>query len=199
MREAIALKHLGAGTCAALALLAGCNTSNPTFAPDLATGTIAATDGSSTWDMTLWPPYGCRAGRWVVKDGVSHDNDTGLDWQQVDGWVGSPKVAGVPQGFRWKEAIDYCKTLALDGGGWSAPLWSQLSTLYAQPTPYGCWFPDCAFSKPSAACGGFWTSELSPQNPTHFAWAGLFAGPNDRPSEFRVDVSIGNVRCVRHR
>jgi hypothetical protein len=76
-----------------------------------ATSTIANDDGDIQAGVAMSYTYN--------GDGTVTDDVTGLVWQQDGAYMASS----------WSDAISYCNSLALDGGGWRLPNYRELTSV----------------------------------------------------------------------
>jgi hypothetical protein len=120
--------------------------------------------------------------RFVVSPrGTVYDKDTKLTWQQ------STPSERVTQ----QAAIDYCKKLRLEGGGWHLPTRAEMQTI-AEPRLV---VPDSPNPFPLADDDGFWTATADPDNAgSGFAYDffGVWAS-------LEVSDADPRARCVRGR
>lgn len=118
--------------------------------------------------------------RFVVSPrGTVYDKDTNLTWQQ------STPTERVTQ----RAAIEYCKNLRFEGGGWRLPTRAEMQTIADRRLIV----PDSAEPFPLADDGGFWTSTIDPDN-SNFGYAYDFFGVW---ASLELGDAEPRARCVR--
>lgn len=118
--------------------------------------------------------------RFVVSaHGTVYDKDTNLTWQQ------STPTERVTQ----RAAIEYCKNLRFEGGGWRLPTRPEMQTIADRRLIV----PDSAEPFPLADEDGFWTSTIDPEN-SNFGYAYDFFGVW---ASLEVGDAEPRARCVR--
>jgi hypothetical protein len=95
------------------------------------------------------------AEHYTIKDGLVHDNGTGLTWQQ--------SIA--PGTYNWNDAGAYCRSLADGGGAFRLPTLNELQTIVDE-TAYTPSINTVAF--PNTPLEYFWTSSLVPGRSSAF-------------------------------
>jgi hypothetical protein len=107
------------------------------------------------------------------------DPDTALVWQRA-----------VPaMRYGWQDALQYCKALDLDGGGWRLPSIGELQTLVDESVNPA--IDAAAF--PMTPSEYFWSSSPVIDDATR-AWTAFFT--NGSTYSFAI-TALKNVRCVR--
>lgn len=118
--------------------------------------------------------------RFIVSPrGTVYDKDTNLTWQQ------STPTERVTQAA----AIEYCKKLRFDGGGWRLPTRAEMETIADRRLIV----PDSENPFPLADEDGFWTSSVDPDN-SSFGYAYDFFGVW---ASLEVGDAEPRARCVR--
>jgi len=119
-------------------------------------------------------------GRFTVASDTVLDAATGLTWQR----------APSPTNLTWTDAVNYCQTLSLSGGGWRLPGTKELESIIdvraSNPSIDGTAFP----STPSVV---FWTSTLDSTD-SALAWRVHF-GDGNADTFFKTQSY--RARCVR--
>ena len=115
--------------------------------------------------------------------GIVFDNVTGLTWQEN---VAAAKL-------NWNDALSYCATLALAGGGWRLPSRIELLSLVDYTQLPATIDPVTFPSTPTDAW--FWSGSLYAVSAA-YAWNVDF-GFVAAPSQFSTLDKLGYVRCVR--
>lgn len=112
-------------------------------------------------------------------NGTVLDNVTGLEWEAI------PTVRGLTQ----PQAVEYCRTLTLAGGGWRLPNILELFSLF-DPTVKA---PDPFSTFPATALDGYWSSTVFPsiQNGRYVD----FSSSGEMGTTHPLDTY--SVRCVR--
>jgi hypothetical protein len=161
------------------------STSNTSGASDIPPPTDAGTTSYAwaAWPMPNPPSTGLPNPQSYTAsaDGLVLDNVTGLTWQA--------SVAGPP--LAWSDALAYCGTLTLAGGGWRLPSRIELLSLvdYTQVPTID------AKNFPGTPMGAFWSGSLLAGNAS-YAWTVNF-GFTVTPSYDYPLNAMYYARCVR--
>jgi hypothetical protein len=111
------------------------------------------------------------------------DSKTGLEWQQES-----------PGKMSWQEALDYAKSLTLNGkSDWRLPAVSELETLLDRSVLYYELRPIVRAEVPFRDTLSYWSSTTF-QDHTHNAWIVMFDGAYVL-SYYKSNAY--HVRCVR--
>ena len=71
-------------------------------------------------------------------NGTVTDNSTGLMWQKCSAGLNNDSTcSGTAELYTWPEALDYCNSLSLAGGGWRLPNIKELQSI----ADYRFWNP----------------------------------------------------------
>jgi hypothetical protein len=119
------------------------------------------------------------------KDDTITDTDTGLIWQ-----IEPPEKA-----MTWKEAIDYCENLRLDGyTNWRLPTITELKSLvdYSRYNP--------ATKMPNTSSSFYWSSTTGASN-TPIAWGvdfyNGFDGYSNKSNSYYVRAVRGGQSVIK--
>ena len=135
-------------------------------------------------------------------NGVVTDSYTQLEWQ--DDYVDN---GGDIKNATWRDAIDYCESLSLNGQGWRVPNINELSSLIDYSTTYP--FLYRVFKNPSNDnrpgsffSSDFWTSTTNANNTDDAwivrTWSPSAAGYNLSGGQlFETKNNTNDIRCVR--
>jgi len=150
--------------------------------PDTGQTRRYATARGDDSEYTINPPKFARAA------GVVSDLVTGLEWQQTDGGE-----------MKRDAAVEYCRALVLEGGGWRLPYAQELFTILNQGNPNPA-LDTAVFTRTNAEY--WWAVEFRADNNT-IAWAAN-AGGGIGAHPVSETVSAGgtkrfHARCVRHK
>ena len=117
-------------------------------------------------------------------NGVVKDTNTQLQWQDYYNDLGGSIIL-----VNWASAIDYCETLALDGGGWRLPNKKELLSLvdYAKYNPS----IDAVFNHTTSY--SYWSSTTVADR-TSTAWIVYFSYGRTN-NDYKSNSYL--VRCVR--
>ena len=117
-------------------------------------------------------------------EGVVTDSITHLQWQ--DDYSDN---SGTIKSAAWTDAIDYCESLPLDGGGWRLPNLNELTSL-VDDRVYG---PSISPVFLNTAYIHYWSSTTHERYEDR-AWSVLF---NNGSQYHSAKTTNGSVRCVR--
>jgi hypothetical protein len=149
---------------------------------------VEATDDLAGSDAGV---YCEEPGRFVVREGVVLDraSDAGrVEWQR----------AVPPDAYTQPEAVAYCASLCLDGGGWRLPTVDELVSLVLHPIGLGgSRAPTCdpsidQVAFPSTPADDFWTSTTRPG-----LGEATYTGFDDGRSHPALLDTPMSVRCIR--
>jgi hypothetical protein len=134
------------------------------------------------WSLAMALPAGADAPpcRYTIANGTVYDARTKLTWQQTVG-------AGT---YAQAQAVSYCTSLPLAGGGWRLPKVSELLTI-VDATRFNPAIDPAAF--PSTPATYFWSSSAYVGS-SGSAWSVYFYNGF---STFHDTGTAYRVRCVR--
>lgn len=129
---------------------------------------------------------GVSGGMKLISDKVLEQMETGLQWTAQDNG----------RDLSWQEAIDYCQSSKLEGGGWQLPTSSQLMSLYDRKmtNPIACGDTVCKVSALFVLSRQFaWTNESAGE---YLAWYVSLEYGTQYAESIRVP-SYYRALCVR--
>lgn len=115
----------------------------------------------------------------IKSEGIVRDTRTGLEWQ--DNNISSPMT--------WKESIDYCQALSLNGEDWRVPNINELISI-VDDTKYN---PSIDSVFENTILYPYWSSTTTPDD-TSNVWVVVFYAGNQN-----LELNEDNcyIRCVR--
>ncbi|MBM9499388.1 DUF1566 domain-containing protein [Leptospira sp. 201903071] len=134
-----------------------------------------------------------------VGNGTILDQKSGLVWQKCASGQGSAGdsysdcMVGTAVSVDWINALAYCNSLALGGGGWRLPSVKELVSLVDYSRAASPFINQVIFPNASS---GYWTSTTHPSGSYKFQ-AYQVAFNSGTYDTFDKATSFARVRCVR--